>query len=146
MRPVDMRLYSPLIPFAKQLGTPLFVPKLDGVVVAEPAPTSRDFLLGSSYGGTYMPCFPGQVFLWSVDMKTSADWNGNVSASKIRFGAIGTNALIGTLAAVSTPVTEWTTYINGVRIPPGVTAYRAVIQGNHTTGQQFWRNLRLLRA
>ena len=146
MRPVDMRLYSPLIPFAKQLGTPLFTLKSDGVIVAEPAPKSREFFLDSSYGGTYMPCFPGQVFLWSVDMKTSADWNGNMSASKIRFGAIGTNAYISALAAVSTPVTEWTTYINGLTIPPGVTAYRAVIQGNHTTGQQFWRNLRLLRT
>ena len=140
-----MRLYSPLAPFAAQLGTPLFVPKLDGVVVAEPAPTSRDFFLDSSYGGTYMPCFPGQVLLWSVDMKTSADWNGGPSTSKIRFGAIGTNALVGAFAAVSTPVTEWTTYIGRLTIPPGVTAYRAVIQGNHMTGQQFWRNLRLLK-
>ena len=146
MRPVDMRLYSPLAPFAAQLGTPLFIPKLDGVVVAEPAPMSRDFFLNSSFGGTYIPCFPGQVLLWSVDMKTSADWNGNQSASKIRFGAIGTNALVGAFAGVSAPVTDWTTYINGIKIPPGVTAYRAAIQGNHTTGQQFWRNLRLLRT
>ena len=140
-----MRLYSPLAPFAAQLGTPLFTLKSDGVIVAEPAPTSRDFFLDSSYGGTYMPCFPGQVLLWSVDMKTSADWNGNPSASKIRFGAIGTNAFIGAFAGLSAPVTDWTTYINGIKIPSGVTAYRAVIQGNHTTGQQFWRNLRLLK-
>ena len=141
-----MRLYSPLIPFAKHLGTPLFTLKSDGVIVAEPAPTSREFFLNSSFGGTYMPCFPGQVLLWSVDMKTSADWNGGMSASKIRFGAIGTNALVGAFAGVSAPVTDWTTYVNEIKIPSGVTAYRAVIQGNHKTGQQFWRNLRLLRA
>ena len=81
----------------------------------------------------------------SAMARTTDDWDGTASNSRLRLGVNPGNALIGGVA-LTAPLVEWGSISSTITIPESVSSFVVALSADNMNGTVWWSNIEILPA
>lgn len=95
--------------------------------------------------GKTIPRPPSGRVRVSAMVRTTDDWDGTASNSRLRLGVNPGNALIGGVALTS-PLVEWGSISITIPIPAGVSSFIVALTADNMNGTIWWSDIQILPA
>ena len=95
--------------------------------------------------GNMIPRPPSGRVRVSAMVRTTDNWDGTPSNSKLRLGANPGNALVGAVDLIA-PLVEWGSISSTITIPSNVSSFIVALVVDNMNGTVWWSNIEILPA